>query len=116
LPQTNYTLYINGNTYATDSIFLAKTKGYYLTNSANNIYAAINDNGDNLWVGASSAQKEHHRGTNGQTYISSGWSTKNNSGNDTIFVSVPTLTTSGNTETWSHTAHAVLHNGNTSFT
>lgn len=37
--------------------------GLYLTDSASNQYAGIYDNGTNLWVGATSSEGMHHKGT-----------------------------------------------------
>ena len=83
-------------------------KGYNLTDASGTSYGGLYENGNNLWIGAASSTSPHHRGTNGNTYISAGYNTTNSAGNGTIYISVPSL--SGTT--WSHTSYAVLHSGN----
>jgi len=68
----------------------------------------INGTGDNLWIGAGWSTTNHHKGPSGKTYISSGYSTTENKGNDTIYISIPSL----NDTTWSHSIKAVAHSGN----
>lgn len=104
-------LALSGGTM-TGNINFPAGKSIYSKDSANRNYALIYDNGNNLWIGATSSSGNHHTGSEGSTYISAGYNTTNSKGNNTIYVSVPTLTGS----TWSHTAYAVLHVGNTSFT
>lgn len=96
----------------TGNINFPAGKSIYSKDSANRNYALIYDNGNNLWIGATSSNGNHHTGSEGSTYISAGYNTTNSKGNNTIYVSVPTLTGS----TWGNTAYAVLHVGNTSFT
>ena len=104
-------LALSGGTM-TGNINFPAGKSIYSKDSANRNYALIYDNGNNLWIGATSKSGNHHTGSEGSTYISAGYNTTNSKGNNTIYVSVPTLTGS----TWGHTAYAVLHVGNTSFT
>jgi len=68
----------------------------------------ITDAGNNLWIGANVSTGPHHSGTDGRLYLSTGWSTTNSSGNSTAYLSIPTLSGS----TWSHVAHAILHDAN----
>ena len=83
-------------------------RGYNLTDSSGTRYGGIYENGNNLWIGAASSTSPHHRGAQGNTYISAGYSTNSNAGNSTIYISVPSL--SGGV--WSHNSYAVLHSGN----
>ena len=91
------------------SIAISTTgRGFNLTDSSGTTYGGIYDNGDNLWIGSASSTSPHHRGSSGNTFISSGYSTTNAAGNSTIWIWVPTL--SGTT--WSGTSYGVLHSGN----
>lgn len=101
-------LALTGGTLSGSVLISATGKGYNLKDASGTSYGGLYENGDNLWIGAASSTSPHHRGTNGNTYISAGYNTTNNAGNGTIYISVPSLSGS----TWSHTPYAVLHSGN----
>lgn len=84
--------------------FTANNTGYglYLKDSAGTSYAGIYDNGANLWVGASSSEGNHHKGS---TFISTGYGSDGTTGNLTAYISIPTK--SGTTVT--HTGRAIAH-------
>lgn len=99
---------LTGGTVSGSIAISATGKGFNLTDSSGTTYGGIYDNGNNLWIGATSSTSPHHRGANGNTYISAGYNTSSAAGNSTIYISVPSL--SG--ITWSHTSYGVLHTGN----
>lgn len=99
---------LTGGTLSGSVAISATGRGYNLTDASGTTYGGIYENGDNLWIGAASSTSPHHRGANGNTYISSGYSTSNSAGNSTVYVWVPTL--SGTT--WGGNAYGVLHTGN----
>lgn len=68
-------------------------------------YPYANDNGSNLWIGATATVAKHHTGS---TYISAGHN--GTTGNSTIYISIP------NDANDNATNKAVCHSGNTSFT
>ena len=70
--------------------------------SQNQEYPAIVDNGSNLWIGSQQTAYRHHAGG---TYISAGWDTTTQKGNETIYVSVPNTANTGASN------HLVLHDG-----
>lgn len=92
----------------TGDIKITAKKALKTTDSNSRDYSLIYDNGDNLWIGASSSEGVHHSGKNGNTFISSGYSTTNSKGNSTIYVSIPTL----NNGSWSSQSYGILHRGN----
>lgn len=72
LDESNYSSYalpLTGGTLSGNVYISNKNKGYWLTDSAGTSYAAIYDNGTNLWIGATETSGTHHTGS---TYISSG--------------------------------------------
>ena len=81
--------------------FDAAMKGIYMKDPAGSDYAAIIQNGSNLWIGAYSATAYHHRG---ETYISAGHN--GTAGNPTIYVCVP------NAANNSGSNYGVWHSGN----
>lgn len=82
-------------------------KGLFLKDKNSNLYPGIVDNGTNLWIGSGATSSTHHVGN---TYISAGYNSTTETGNSTIFISVPNATNDGGTN------YNVLHDGNTSFT
>ena len=84
----------------------AKAHAITILDSTNTETGLIADNGNNLWIGATSSEQHHHSGTSGNTFISTGYNTTNSKGNNTIYVSIPNATNNG------HTAYGVLHAGN----
>ena len=101
-------LALTGGTVSGSIAISATGKGFNLTDSSGTIYGGLYENGNNLWIGAASSDSPHHRGTNGNTYISAGYNNTNSAGNTTIWIWVPTL--SGTT--WGGTSYAALHSGN----
>ena len=86
----------------TGSLYFNSTGiGVYFKDKAGSNYAAIVDNGDNLWIGAYSTASYHHRGN---TLISAGHDGTH--GNTTIFVSVPNDANNGGNN------YGVWHSGN----
>lgn len=81
--------------------FDAAMKGIYMKDPAGSDYAAIIQNGSNLWIGAYSSTAYHHRG---ETYISAGHN--GTAGNPTIYVCVP------NAANNSSSNYGVWHSGN----
>ena len=72
LDESNYSSYalpLTGGTLSGNVYISTKIRGYWLTDSAGTSYAAIYDNGTNLWIGATETSGTHHTGS---TYISSG--------------------------------------------
>lgn len=99
---------LTGGTLSGSVSISATGTGFNLTDTSGTTYGGIYDNGNNMWIGSASSTSPHHRGVNGYTYISSGYSTSNSAGNSTVYVWVPTL--SGTT--WGGNAYGVLHSGN----
>lgn len=121
----------SGNIGDNSIIFNTFSRGIFLHDTKRN-YAGIYNNGDNLWIGASSSTAYHHLG---KTYISAGFRYDPNSsyngyvekeidgsyyciGNNTVYVSIP-LAQDGS---WTYdpddsninvtsTNYAVLHEG-----
>lgn len=100
-------LKLSGGTMSGNTTF-NKTKGIYFTDTSGTIYAGIYDNGNNLWIGATSGGGNHHRGASGITYISTGLNTTTGLGNPTIGIAIPTLTDNK----WSCVYGDVLHSIN----
>lgn len=65
-------------------------------------YSMLIDNGANIWIGSRQTIARHHAG---RTYISAGWSTTEQKGNPSIYISVP------NTANTSASNHLALHDG-----
>ena len=100
-------LKLSGGTMS-GNITFNKQKGVRFTDSTNNIYYGICDTGNNLWIGSGSSTANHHRGSEGGTYISAGYNTTSGKGNNTIRIAIPTLTDG----TWSCVYCDVLHTQN----
>lgn len=84
----------------------ATAKGYFLTDSAGELYPGIYNNLSHLWIGASQTAARHHVG---QTYISAGHNGKaadnGGAGHPSIFISVPNAANNGGT------TYQVFHEG-----
>lgn len=101
----NYDVLHTGNIGETSLTFTSYSRGVFLHDTKRN-YAGIYNNGDNLWIGATSGTSYHHLG---KTYISAGFTPDGEGGyahkymeypdvpdtgdyafgNNTIYVSVP---------------------------
>ena len=90
------------------SIYFSGQYAIFLKDSQGNDYAALDDNGTNLWIGGSSSTSYHHVGS---TYISSGWDSTNNMGNTTIYINVAASNNTGGNNTGYHN-YGVWHEGN----
>ena len=66
---SSYALPLSGGTMTGNVTFNGVNKGIYLTDSGGNTFAGINQNSENLWIGAQSTTATHHLGG---TYISAG--------------------------------------------
>ena len=88
---TSNSSYVQTNT---DIRFSATSKGLYMT-GVDGLFAAIYDNGSNLWIGAAGSNSRHHSGTTGYTYISTGWNNNNNTYNSTIYLWRPSAKATG---------------------
>ena len=80
-----------------------KARGLFLTDKNNTEYAAVYDNGTNLWIGSASGASYHH---NGATYISTGWE-DSTAGHRSIYISVP----NGYPGDSGHISYEALHTG-----
>lgn len=82
------TLYKKTEINALGNILLYTTnRGYYLTDKSNQQYAALYDNGTNLWIGSTGPSAASHVGG---THISTGYDGA--TGYDSIYVEVPNST------------------------
>lgn len=94
----------SGDITSEGNIYFDNTnRGIFGLDYTNYAYPLICDNGTNLWIGAGQTATQHHEG---RTFISSGYSTSDGKGYDSIFVSVPNATNTNATN------YTVWHSGN----
>lgn len=84
--------------------FNKSNAGVYLKDKAGNVYAGINDNGANFWVGASGSDKGHHVG---RLYLAAGYDNTELKG----FITPYVYTTNAD-NTAGGSVYPVFHSGN----